>query len=217
MKLLQETSYNLKLDHAEDGRKIFFEGIFIQLDTVNRNNRLYPSEAIAPIIDKYIQEQVAMGKAVGEADHPTNPNLNIDRISHKIVDLRRDGSNYIGRALILDTPMGKVLKGLTEGGVTFGVSTRGVGKVNVNEGGIEEVSTPFILVTAGDAVMSPSAPDAYVQAVMENREWVINSEGKWVQNVIEQTKAAIHRAPTAAIPKITFEAYRRFLDSIGKK
>lgn len=215
MKLLQESNFELK--RQEEDNKLFFEGVFIQLDTINRNNRFYPSEKISPIIEDYIQNQVNTGKAVGEADHPTNPNLNIDRISHRIVSLVREGNNYVGRALVLDTPMGNVLRGLLKGGVQFGVSTRAVGKVTLTNEGHEEVSTPFVLVTAGDVVMNPSAPDAFVQAVMENKEWVLSSEGTWVSKVVEDTKKAIEAAPANAIKKVSFEAYQNFIQSIGKK
>lgn len=215
MKLLQEA--NFEINRQEDNDKLYFEGVFIQLDTVNRNNRFYPSTKISPIIEDYIQNQVQTGKAVGEADHPTNPNLNIDRISHRIISLVREGNNYIGKALVLDTPMGNVLRGLLKGGVQFGVSTRAVGKVALTNEGHEEVGTPFILVTAGDVVMSPSAPDAFVQAVMENKEWVLSSEGTWVSKVIEETKKAIQAAPLTEIKKVSFEAYQKFIKSIGQK
>lgn len=215
MKLLQEANFDIK--RQEEENKLFFEGVFIQLNTINRNNRFYPAETISPIVEDYIQNQVNTGKAVGEADHPTNPNLNIDRISHRITSLVREGNNYVGRALVLDTPMGNVLKGLLKGGVQFGVSTRAVGKVTLTNEGHEEVSTPFVLVTAGDVVMNPSAPDAFVQAVMENKEWVLSTEGTWVCQVIEQTKKAIQNAPASNIQKVSFEAYKNFIASIGKK
>lgn len=215
MKLLQEANFDIKRE--EDNDKLFFEGIFVQLDTVNRNNRFYPSSQISPIIEEYVQNQVKTGKAVGEADHPSNPNLNIDRISHRIVSLTREGNDYRGRALVLDTPMGNVLKGLLRGGVQFGVSTRAVGKVSLTKEGHEEVGTPFHLVTAGDVVMSPSAPNAFVQAVMENKEWVLNAEGHWVSRVIEETKAAISAAPSKQIQQVSFEAYKRFIQSIGRR
>ena len=215
MKLLQEANFELK--RKEDDSNLYFEGVFIQLDTINRNNRFYPSTKIAPIIEDYIQSQVNTGKAVGEADHPTNPNLNIDRISHRIVSLAREGNNYVGKALVLDTPMGNVLKGLLKGGVQFGVSTRAVGKVTLTNEGHEEVSTPFVLVTAGDVVMTPSAPDAFVQAVMENKEWVMSSEGTWVSKIVEDTKRAIEAAPASAVSKVSFDAYQKFIKAIGTK
>jgi len=215
MKLLQEANFELK--RQEEDNKLYFEGVFIQLDTINRNNRFYPSQKIAPIIEDYIENQVNTGKAVGEADHPTNPNLNIDRISHRIVTLAREGNNYVGRALVLDTPMGNVLRGLLKGGVQFGVSTRAVGSVSLTTEGHEEVGTPFVLVTAGDVVMNPSAPDAFVQAVMENKEWVISAEGTWVSRVVEDTKKAIEAAPAAQIQQVSFDAYQKFIKSIGKK
>jgi hypothetical protein len=214
MKLLQEANFEIK--RQEEENKIFFEGVFIQMNTINRNNRFYPAEKISPIIEEYIQNQVNTGKAVGEADHPTNPNLNIDRISHRIISLTREGNNYMGRALVLDTPMGNVVKGLLKGGVQFGVSTRAVGKVSLTNEGYEEVGTPFILVTAGDVVMTPSAPDAFVQAVMENKEWVLSAEGTWVSKIVEETKKAIEAAPAAQLKKVSFEAYHNFIKSISK-
>jgi hypothetical protein len=215
MKLLQEANFEVKTQEKEG--KLHFEGIFIQMDLKNRNNRVYPSGSISPIVESYIKEQVESGKAVGEADHPSNPNINLDRISHKIVSLRRDGNNYHGKALVLETPMGKVLRGLIDGGVTFGVSTRAVGQVRLASEGHEEVGTPFVLVTAGDAVMSPSAPDAFVQAVMENKEWVLTAEGHWVPRIVEETKAAIDKAPISQVPQVTFEAFQTFLQAIGRK
>lgn len=215
MKLLQEANFELK--RQEEDNKLYFEGVFIQLDTINRNNRFYPSAKIAPIVEEYIANQVNTGKAVGEADHPTNPNLNIDRISHRIVTLAREGNNYVGKALVLDTPMGNVLRGLLKGGVQFGVSTRAVGSVSLTTEGHEEVGTPFVLVTAGDVVMNPSAPDAFVQAVMENKEWVLSAEGTWVSRVVEETKKAVQAAPAAQIQQVSFDAYQKFIKSIGKK
>lgn len=215
MKLLQEANFDIV--RQEEDNKLFFEGVFIQLDKVNRNNRFYPSSKIAPIVEDYIEKHVKTGKAVGEADHPTNPNLNIDRISHRITSLVREGNNYVGKALVLDTPMGNVLRGLLKGGVQFGVSTRAVGKVEVTTEGHEEVGTPFILVTAGDVVMNPSAPDAFVQAVMENKEWVLSAEGTWVSKIVEETKREIQAAPASQIKQVSFEAYAKFIKSIGVK
>lgn len=217
-KLLQEANFDLKLTEALDNEKqeLFFEGVFIQLNTLNRNNRFYPADDIAPIVEDYIQNQVKLGRAVGEADHPDSPNLNVDRISHRIVSLQREGNDYVGKALILDTPMGNVLRGLSKGGVCYGVSTRAVGKVTLTNEGYEKVSTPFVLVTAGDVVMNPSAPKAYVQAVMENHEWVLSAEGTWVPQVVEQTKKAIEAAPASQINRVSFEAFQRFLHSIGR-
>jgi hypothetical protein len=216
MKLLQEANFEVKTTPDPEG-KLFFEGVFVQLDLKNRNNRVYPSAKIAPVIEQYIQEQVAAGKAVGEADHPTTPNLNIDRISHKIVSLVREGSNYVGRALVLDTPMGRVLRGLIEGGVTFGVSTRAVGQVRITNEGYEEVGTPFVIVTAADAVMNPSAPDAFVQAIKEHREWVMTAEGQWIPRIIEETEKAIDKAPISQVPQVSFESYQKFIKAIGRK
>lgn len=215
MKLLQEANFEIK--RQEDNDKLYFEGVFIQLDKVNRNNRFYPSQKISPIIEDYIENHVKLGKAVGEADHPTNPNLNIDRISHRIVSLAREGTNYVGRALVLDTPMGNVLKGLLKGGVQFGVSTRAVGKVALTSEGHEEVGTPFVLVTAGDVVMTPSAPDAFVQAVMENKEWVLSAEGTWVSQIVEQTKKAVEAAPAPQIKRVSVESFERFIKSIARR
>lgn len=217
MKLLQEANFDLKnLVEGEEKKELTFSGPFIQMDIVNRNRRFYPSDEIAPIVEEYIQDKVLTGSAVGEADHPTNPNLNVDRISHRITELKREGNTYVGKALVLDTPMGKVLKGLHQGGVRYGVSTRAVGKVTETAEGYEKVGTPFILVTAGDVVMSPSAPDAYVQAVMESQEWVISAEGTWIPRIVEKTKELIESAPSSEIKKVSFECYQAFISNIAK-
>ena len=186
MKLIREEIEDVKiLTESKNGRKsLYIEGIFLQGNIKNRNGRMYPMETLQKEVGRYIKEQVAEGRAVGELGHPDSPTVNLDRVSHKIISLRESGSNFIGKAKILEsTPMGKIASGLLSEGVKLGVSSRGIGSLKPTKEGFNVVSDDFMLATAADIVADPSAPDAFVEGVMEGKEWV------WEGTILKERKA----------------------------
>ena len=175
MKLITETVEDvdiLKEDNAKGGKDYKIRGVFMQADIKNRNGRMYPMETLRREVARYNENHVLQGRALGELGHPDGPTVNLDRVSHKIVSLRESGSNFIGKAKILSTPMGKIAESLISEGVKLGVSSRGIGSVRQNPAGYMEVGEDFMLATAADIVADPSAPDAFVQGIMEGKEWV---------------------------------------------
>lgn len=181
MKLLveQNTEYTTLYEAEGDKKSLFIEGIFMQADIKNRNGRIYPKHVMQREVNRYMQEAVARGNAFGELDHPATPKINPDRISHLITSLKEDGSNYIGKAKILETPMGLIAKSIIEGGGKLAVSSRGTGSLK-NVGGIMMVQEDFTLSTAADIVINPSAPSAYVDAIMEAPDWIYDHvTGEW--------------------------------------
>ena len=174
MKLITEEIETAKvLIEEKDGKKnMFIEGIFLQGDIKNRNGRMYPMETLRREVGRYNEAFVESGRAVGELGHPEGPTVNLDRVSHKIVSLKESGSNYVGKAKILSTPMGKIAQNLIDEGVKLGVSSRGLGTLSTNNEGVKIVSDDFTLATAADIVADPSAPDAFVQGIMEGKDWV---------------------------------------------
>ena len=185
MKLIREEIEDIKiLTESRNGKKsLYIEGIFLQGNIKNRNGRMYPMETLQKEVGRYIKEQVKEGRAVGELGHPDSPTVNLDRVSHKIISLRESGSNFIGKAKILDTPMGQIAKSLIGEGVKLGVSSRGIGSLKPTKEGFNVVSDDFMLATAADIVADPSAPDAFVEGVMEGKEWV------WEGTILKERKA----------------------------
>ena len=186
MKLIREEIEDVKiLTESRNGKKsLYIEGIFLQGNIKNRNGRMYPMETLQKEVGRYIKEQVKEGRAVGELGHPDSPTVNLDRVSHKIISLKESGSNFIGKAKILEsTPMGKIASGLLSEGVKLGVSSRGIGSLKPTKEGFNVVSDDFMLATAADIVADPSAPDAFVEGVMEGKEWV------WEGTVLKERKA----------------------------
>jgi len=175
MKLIREEIEDVKVFIAEgkNGKKsLYIEGVFLQGNIKNRNGRMYPMETLRREVGRYNESYVNSGRALGELGHPDGPTVNLDRVSHKIVSLRESGSNYIGKAKILSTPMGKIAESLLSEGVKLGVSSRGIGSLTQNKEGVNIVSDDFMLATAADIVADPSAPDAFVEGIMEGKEWV---------------------------------------------
>ena len=153
-------------------KKMYIEGVFLQGDIKNRNGRMYPVNTLAKEVGRYNESFVQKGRALGELGHPEGPTVNLDRVSHKITSLRQEGNNFIGKAQLLETPMGKIAKSLIAEGVTLGVSSRGVGSLREDNKGCKVVGEDFMLATAADIVADPSAPDAFVSGIMEGKEWV---------------------------------------------
>ena len=177
MKLIREEIESVEfLVEQKNGKKsMYIEGVFLQGNIKNRNGRMYPMETLRREVSRYNENHVLAGRALGELGHPDGPTVNLDRVSHKIVSLKESGSNFIGKAKILNTPMGKIASSLIEEGVKLGVSSRGIGSLRENNKGYKEVGEDFMLATAADIVADPSAPDAFVQGIMEGKELVWNN------------------------------------------
>ena len=174
MKLIREEIESVEfLVEQKNGKKsMYIEGVFLQADMKNRNGRVYPMETLRREVGRYSENHITSGRALGELGHPEGPTVNLDRVSHKIISLRESGSNFIGKAKILGTPMGKIASSLIEEGVKLGVSSRGVGSLQQTKEGYSVVGEDFMLATAADIVADPSAPDAFVSGIMEGKEWI---------------------------------------------
>ena len=174
MKLITEEVSKVEFITEGKGasKKSYIKGIFLQAEQVNRNGRMYPLSIMEREVNRYNESFVAKGRALGELGHPDGPTVNLDRVSHKICELTREGNNFIGKAQLLETPMGKIAKSLIAEGVCLGVSSRGVGSLKLTNEGHKVVGEDFMLATAADIVADPSAPDAFVQGIMEGKEWV---------------------------------------------
>ena len=196
MKLISELIEDIEiLTEENDGKKnTYIKGIFLQTEMTNRNGRMYKYATMEREVNKYNEEFVKRGRALGELGHPDGPTINLDRVSHKIVELYPEGNNFIGKAKLLETPMGKIAKNLLEEGVQLGVSSRGLGSIK-KEGTTSVVADDFILATAADIVADPSAPDAFVEGIYEGREWVMENN-RFKEVHIEQIKQALDTAPS---------------------
>ena len=215
MKLITEyVENNLEViaEQKKNGEKNYFiEGVFMQSNKKNRNGRVYEKKTLENAVEKYVTEQVKTGRAVGELNHPEGPTVNLDKVSHKIEDLHWQGSDVIGKASILKTPMGKIVEGLLEGGVKLGVSSRGMGSL-VSKNGAQYVGDDFMLSTI-DIVQDPSAPSAFVNGVMEGVEWVWDN-GLIRQQDIEVIETEIKRAPSKDLHEAEIRAFKNFLSKL---
>ena len=182
MKLLREEIRDAKYIVEATGKNkepnVFIEGTFLQADIQNRNGRMYPMEILQHEVQRYVKEFVSKKRAFGELGHPEGPIINLERVSHLIESLKREGTNYIGRAKVLDTPFGNIVKSFIKEGAQLGVSSRGMGSLQAGRGGVNVVRDDFHLATAADIVADPSAPEAFVQGIMENKDWVYEN-GAW--------------------------------------
>ena len=195
------------------GKEYFIEGIFLQSELKNRNGRMYPESVMDNEVGRYIKESVDKNRAYGELGHPDTPSINLDRVSHMIVSLRKEGTNYIGKAKILETPMGQIARGLLDGGANLGVSSRALGSLQTNNEGVQIVQDDFMLSTAADIVADPSAPDAFVRGIMESKEWVF-VDGKFVEQHIEEAKRSIRKASSSNLEEAKIIAFQKFLSKI---
>ena len=193
MKLITEEVSKVEFITEGKGasKKSYIKGIFLQAEQVNRNGRMYPLSIMEREVNRYNESFVAKGRALGELGHPDGPTVNLDRVSHKICELTREGNNFIGKAQLLETPMGKIAKSLIAEGVCLGVSSRGVGSLKLTNEGHKVVGEDFMLATAADIVADPSAPDAFVQGIMEGKEWVWEG-GLLREKLAEQTQRRIN-------------------------
>lgn len=216
MRLLREINEEVNVITEGVGKEMayFIEGPFLQGDITNKNKRRYPMEHLRPEVGRYIREYVDRKRAFGELGHPPGPTINLDRVSHMIVSLKENGANFIGRAKITTTtPMGNIVKSLIDEGARLGVSSRGLGSLKINNEGVNEVQNDFHLATAGDIVADPSAPDAFVDAIMENREWM-NVDGIWTSQDSENVKKTIIHTTSARLEEQRLNAWAKFLDCL---
>ena len=205
MKLITEEISNVKIitEGKGSGKKLYIEGVFLQGNIKNRNGRMYPMETLAREVKRYNETFVNKGRALGELGHPDGPTVNLDRVSHKITSLTEDGNNFKGKAQILNTPMGKIASSLLDEGVMLGVSSRGVGSLKTTNEGHKVVGEDFMLATAADIVADPSAPDAFVQGIMEGKEWIwdggilreqlAEKTAKKINTLVDQNKLEEHK------------------------
>jgi hypothetical protein len=216
MRLIREQVTETKFIVEEKlgkGKQYFIEGIFLQSELKNRNGRMYPESVMDKEATRYVKEYVQANRAYGELGHPDTPTINLDRVSHLIVDLRKEGTNYVGKAKILETPMGAIARGLLEGGASLGVSSRALGSLKEDKDGVQIVQDDFMLSTAADIVADPSAPDAFVRGIMEGVEWVY-VDGKYVQKDIEETRKIIRATPSKRLSEQSLKEFARFLKKL---
>ena len=214
MKLIKEVVEDVKyLTEEKDGKKsLFIEGPFLVAETVNRNGRKYLRETMQKEVSRYTEEYINKNRAFGELGHPDTPTINLDRVSHLVVGLRQEGNDWIGKAKILDTPMGTIVKNLIEGGAQIGVSSRGMGSLkSVN--GVNIVQDDFHLATAADIVADPSAPNAFVQGIMEGKEWMLVN-GVWTEQDYYQSKNLIKEASQKDIERVSLQIFANYLKKL---
>lgn len=213
MKLLQELTEQvevLKEDSPTGPRNYFIKGIFLQGNIKNQNGRIYPTEVLDREVGRYTEQKIRTKCALGECGHPNNPGINLDRASHLITELRRDGDNFIGTAKIMNTPMGGIIKSLMDEDIKLGVSSRGLGALE--EKGNDKIVTDFYLVTAADIVAEPSAPEAFVENIMENTEWV-NQHGEWIMMQADKVRKTVRKGRLDEEKKL--KIFNDFLSSLS--
>ena len=215
MRLIAEELTEVKFltEETKSGKKNYFiEGIFLQSELANKNGRMYPFKTLQREVAKYDENFIRQGRALGELGHPEGPSINLDRVSHKIERLSEDGNNFVGRAKILDTPNGKIAKSLLDEGVRLGVSSRGMGSLK-KESNCNVVQDDFMLATAADIVADPSAPDAFVDGIMEGKEWIWDN-GILKESAIAQIKDEIDQATLINLQERKVSAFEKFLKSL---
>ena len=217
MKLICEQNDNIIVEASTEGsgagKDYFIQGVFLQANLQNRNGRVYPLDILEREVGRYNSAYITQHRALGELGHPDGPTINLDRVSHLIVDLFKEGNNFIGKAKILDTPHGKIVKNLIDEGVKLGVSSRGMGSLKENSRGVQEVQDDFYLATAADIVADPSAPAAFVQGIMEGKEWI------WNNGVLAEAKVDTIRRTVVEkkfSEKAMIEAFDAFLKGLSK-
>jgi len=216
MKLITETVENVKYltEASENGKKnMYIEGVFLVGNTVNRNNRMYMMETLQREVSRYTKELIETNRALGELGHPDTPSINLDRACIKILSLKEDNNTFRGKALVLDTPYGQIVKNLIENGVSLGVSSRALGSVQMTKEGYNLVQDDFRLSTAADVVADPSAPGAFVNGIMENKEWVI-VEGRYVEQDFDRAKRQIQKASKQQIEQVALKLFESYLRKI---
>ena len=214
MKLITETIEDVQVitEGKGDSKKLYIEGVFLQSELKNRNGRMYPFQVLQKEVSRYNEEYIKTSRALGELGHPDGPTVNLDRVSHRIVSLAEDGTNFRGKAQILDTPMGKIASSLLGEGVKLGVSSRGMGSIDKRED-VNVVMDDFMLATAADIVADPSAPDAFVNGIMEGKEWA------WDNGILKETRVAkyqsyMNNATRRNLEERTLRVFEDFLSGL---
>ena len=212
MKLITEHLNDVEYITEGKGKEQYIKGIFMQADIKNQNGRVYPKEVLEKEVKNFNNKYVKEGRALGELGHPAGPVINLDRVSHVIKDLTQDGKNFIGKAKVMDTPNGRIVKNFISEGVKLGVSSRGMGSVKINKEGVNEVQKDFVLSTV-DIVADPSAPDAFVNGIMEGKEWI------WENGIIKEKdinvmKKTIENAKSRELEQKKIEVFTKFLQNL---
>ena len=216
MKLIKEQIEDVKYltETTESGKKnMYIEGRFLVGDEVNRNNRMYEMKTLRNEVARYTKEYIDTNRALGELGHPDTPSLNLERVSHKIVSLVEDGNTFRGKALVLETPYGQIVKNFIDSGVNLGVSSRAMGSVVMTKEGYNLVQDDLRLATAADIVADPSAPGAFVQGIMENKEWLF-VEGRFVEVDFDNAKRQIRAAPSRQIEEVALKLFENYLSKL---
>lgn len=220
MKLITELFEDVEhIAEESNGEKShYIKGIFLQSAIKNRNGRMYPESVMDKEVGRYLKEVVQAGRAMGELGHPQGPQINLDRVSHVITELTKDGTNYIGKAKLTETPMGQTAKGLIKSGVKLGVSSRGLGSLKPNKDGIMEVQDDFRLATAADIVADPSAPDAFVEGIMENVEWFYDPvKNTFLEKELHEIKAAVKKMTMDDIERQKLAIFENYMSKLASK
>ena len=212
MKLITEHTHELEYITESKGKEQYIKGIFMQSDLKNQNGRIYPHAVLKKEVNNFNNKYVAEGRALGELGHPMGPVINLDRVSHVIKELTEDGKNFVGKAKVMDTPNGKIVKNFISEGVKLGVSSRGMGSVKTNKKGVNEVQSDFVLSTV-DIVADPSAPDAFVNGIMEGKEWVWEN-GVIKERDINSMKKTIEKARSRELEQKKLEVFTKFLQNL---
>jgi hypothetical protein len=216
MKLIKEHIEEVKYltETTESGKKnMYIEGRFLVGDEVNRNNRMYKMDTLRQEVARYTKEYIDSNRALGELGHPDTPSLNLERVSHKIVSLVEDGNTFRGKALVLETPYGQIVKNFIDSGVNLGVSSRAMGSVVMTKEGYNLVQDDLRLATAADIVADPSAPGAFVQGIMENKEWLF-VEGRFVEVDFDNAKRQIRAAPSRQVEEVALKLFENYLSKL---
>lgn len=221
MKLFTEINEEVKVltEESEGGSKNFYiEGIFMQAERKNKNGRMYPVEVLAKEANRYITEYVMKNRAYGELGHPDGPSINLERVSHMIKELRQEGNDFYGKAKIMDTPYGNIVKNLISEGACVGVSTRGMGSLVERNDGVKVVKDDFYLATAADIVADPSAPDAFVRGIMEGIEfWYNPHANKWMIEHLDSAKKEVKKMTVKQIEEQKFNLFKNYLNELARK
>ena len=215
--LVEDVQYITEANEKTGKKDMFIEGIFLQAGIKNRNGRMYPIDVLESEVSRYVRETVDKGRAYGELGHPSGPSINLDRVSHIITELKRDGNNFIGKAKLTETPMGNIAKGLLESGANLGVSSRAMGSLKESNG-VMVVQNDLKLSTAADIVADPSAPDAFVKGIMEGVEWLYDPvKGTWHEQKLEETRKSIHKMSKSKLEEQRLAIFEDYLTSLAVK
>ena len=210
--LIEEENLQFITEDNDGEKRYYIEGVFMQADVKNKNGRMYGSDMLAEKVEEYSKNFIDKNRAYGELGHPSNPSINLERVSHRIISLRRDGSNFVGKAQVSSTPYGNIVKGLLEDGGKLGVSSRGLGSL-MKENGILKVQSDFLIVTPADIVADPSAPDAFVEGIMEGREWVWDN-GIIREKTVEDYKEIVEKTSSKDLKMMKLKLFEDFLSKL---